>query len=95
MKPWTLLVVGALLLVGSGASALGLFASGSGPEGAIAEDSITIQVTDPSVFQILPVTGTQLGMILGIGLVLVAAGWSLLRSRRSKKQKDAFLSFIG
>ena len=86
MRPWILAVVGALLLIGSGASALGLFASSSAPEGSIAEDSITITVTE-EVTRILPITGASIVMLVGLGLLLVAAGWSVARRRSSKTQE--------
>lgn len=81
-----LLVAGALLLIGSGVSALGLFASGSAPEGTIAEDSISVTVTDPTITELLPITGTQLGMLLGLALIAIAVGWGLVRRRAADRE---------
>ena len=91
MRPLYLLMAGVLVLLGSGASALGWFASGenSALEGVIAEDSITITVTDPTVLERLPVTGAEIGMLVGIGLILAALGWALLEYRRRQQERAA------
>jgi hypothetical protein len=54
------------------------------PEGVLAEDTVTVVVGEAS--GILPITGPQVGLLIGTGLLLVAVGWAL--ARRSKKASD-------
>ena len=86
MRPSILGLIGAAMVIVFGAVRFsGVGANSPAPPGTIAEDSITIQVTDPTVFEILPITGSELGMLLGLGLLLVAAGWTLARGRSPRK----------
>ena len=83
MRPFYLLMAGVLVLLGSGASALGWFSSSSdAPPGTIAEESITITVTDPSVISFLPVTGAQIGMLIGVALMLIGIGLYIVSRRK-------------
>jgi hypothetical protein len=83
IKPSVIAALGFLVLVVSGAWAAGLLASPP-PDGVYAEADIVITVGETS--GLLPVTGAQLGLSIGAGLLLVSVGWAL--ARRSSQTSE-------
>lgn len=80
MKPKALAVVAALVFVASGAWAAlsGVFSSP--PDGAIAEDTVTIAVGDSASGP--EISGPEAGMVVGAGLLLLSFGWHRAQQRR-------------
>ncbi len=79
MRPSVLTLIGAAILL---VSSVVMAVSGPPstlPEGVLAEDTITVIVGDAGI---LPITGAELGLLIGAGLLLVSLGWYLARRRR-------------
>lgn len=74
MRAFRLAVLATLILVGSGVWALWPAPAPSGPAGTIASDRIEIAVAGSSSMLSF---GPAYGLMLGLGLLLLAAGWHL------------------
>ena len=78
MAPKVLAVIAMLIVMVSGV-AMAMAPSSTPPEGLLAEDSLAITVGDPSF---LPITGAELGLLVGAGLLLISLGWYLATRKR-------------
>jgi hypothetical protein len=79
MRPAVLAVFGLVVLVASGIWAADPFATPPAA-GTYGEADIVIVVGERP--GLLALTGPRLGLLLGVGLILLALGWQLARRRR-------------
>lgn len=84
MTPKLLTIIGVLIMAASSAVMAFASSSSAAPAGAIAEDTITTTVGE-AASGILPITGAQLGLLVGVGLLLVSLGWYLVSRRKNRE----------